>query len=411
MLRPGVGTSKASQPSAVGRPAPVEHRSLADRLDWITAGERARESGEVAARRSRLTILDRYLLKEMAAPFGFAAAAFTLFLLVNAFFLAADYIINKGVPFGLTFRYIILQLPGFMYLILPFAALFGILLGVGRLVGDNELTAMRTHGVSLHRIALPCYVGGAVLAVVAFGINEGIAPRAFHKSQMIFNQIAYHASQPIVQPDQFIRTEDGQHVIFIGSVDSGTGVMHGVRIDTLGRGGFYSDTLTAVTGRQLNGKIVLSDGVLTQFGPDGLVTKQQRFKTLDFPLGDTNLLFAQSQSPFEMNSRDLTKKIQAEKGAGFDIRRDEMTLHQKYAMPLACLVGVLIALPLSIRFGKRGRGVAAMLAVVLVFVYYLIMAATDALGKNGALPPPLAAWISNFVIGSVGLALLLREER
>lgn len=409
-----LGRSESLSARTLDRPLEVEGSNLASRrLDWLAAdgaGPLGAAGTAAARRRFGLTILDRYILKEMAAPFGFALAAFTLFMLVNAFFLAADYIINKGVPFGLTFRYILLQLPGFMYLILPFSVLFGVLLGVGRLAGDNELTAMRTSGVSLHRLALPCYLSGALLTVVAFAINEGIAPRAFHQSQVIFREIAYHSSQPIVQPDQFIRTEDGQHVIFIGSVDSGTGLMHGVQIYTLGQGGYFPESLTASTGRQVNGKLVLYDGVQTLFGPSGLVTKQQAFKQAEVPIGDANLLFAGSQSPFEMNSRELGGRIKDERGAGIDVRQDEMTLQQKYAMPAACLIGVLVALPLSIRFGKRGRGVAAMLAVVVLFVYYLIMAATNALGKNGAITPPLAAWMSNLIVGAVGLALLLKEE-
>jgi lipopolysaccharide export LptBFGC system permease protein LptF len=52
-----------------------------------------------------------------------------------------------------------------------------------------------------------------------------------------------------------------------------------------------------------------------------------------------------------------------------------------------------------------------MLAVVVLFAYYLIMAATNALGKNGAIWPPLAAWVPNLLIGGTGLLLLILEER
>lgn len=391
--------------SVTSQGIPAEH---AERLDWISGGKARPAAAE--RRRFRITILDRYLITELALPAAFAMAAYTLFLLINAFFLAADYIIGKGVPFSLVARYIVLQLPGFMYLILPFTALFGILLGFGRLAGDNEITAMRTHGISLKRIAAACYAGGAALTVLAFIINEGIAPRAYHKAQEMFRQIAYHSSQPIVQPYQFIRTEDGRHVLFVESIDARTGVMHNVELFTIGSGE-WPESLTARTGQQQNGRIVLLDGVHTQYGPDGLVSKQERFKTLEFPLGDTNLLYAGAQSPFEMNSRDLSKQIRTMKIGGADVTQLEMTLNQKYAMPLASLVSVIIALPLSIRFGRRGRGVGAMLAVVMLLVYYLIMAATNALGKNGAIPVTLAAWLPNLIIGGGGLGLLYLEER
>jgi len=381
-----------------------------ERLRWITAGQ-DRASLRPRARRLgvRATILDRYLLNEMAAPAAFAAAAFTLFLLINSFFLAADYIINKGVPFALVARYIVLQLPAFMSLIIPFCALFGVLLGVGRIAGDNELTALRTSGVSLFRIATPYFAAGLVLTILAFVINDSIAPVALTKSQELFRQIAYHSSQPIIEPYRFIRTQDGKHVIYVEASDA-DGTMHGVEIYTIANG-VFPQSLTAKTGHQVNGQIVLTDGVESDYNADGLVTRQQHFQSLTFPLGDSTQLFSSSQSPWEMNSRDLAKQIHAQRLAGEDPKDAEMILQRKYAFPVSALIGVFVALPLAIAFGKRGRGVAAMLAVFVLFAYYLLMAATNALGKNGAISPVLAAWIPNIVVGCAGLTLLLREER
>ena len=398
-------------PSSVMRDAPqVEVPSAPARLDWLAG---ARVTGGMVARardRYRVSILDRYLLAEITAPFAFAVAAFTLFMVVNTFFLAADYIINKSVPFGLVMRYIVLQIPSFVYLILPFATLFGMLQGFGRLAGDNELTAMRTSGISLGRIARPALAVGVLLVIIAFFVNDFIAPESQHKSQTVFREIAYHSSQPIIQPDQFVRTEDGQHSIFVGSMDPQTGLMHSVQIYSLGSG-YFPETLTAATARQINGKLVLYDGVQTMYGQNGLVTKQQHFDSLEFPLADASLLFEGPRGPFEMNSRDLAREIKALKSSGEDVRQFEMDLQQKYAMPLACLISVLIALPLGFRFGKRGRGVAAGAALLVLLGYWLIMAATNALGKNGAIPPPLAAWIPNLVMGSAGVYMLWKEER
>lgn len=383
----------------------------AARLDWLAASSGAADAGQLSVRSKHpISILDRYLISEMAAPFAFAVAAFTLFLLINTFFLAADYIINKAVPFGLVIRYIVLQIPSFVYLILPFATLFGVLQGFGRLAGDNEMTALRTSGVSLNRIARPALLMGLILTLAAFLINEFIAPQSQHKSQTIFREIAYHSSQPIIQPDQFVRTEDGQHSIFVGSMEPQSGLMHNVQIYSLGSG-YFPETLTASTARQINGKLVLYNGVQTVYGTNGLVTKQQHFDSLEFPLADASLLFEGPRGPFEMNSRELAREIKALKGSGEDTRQFEMTLQQKYAMPVACLISILIALPLGVRFGRRGRGVAAMLALLVLLGYWMIMAATNALGKNGAIPPPLAAWIPNLVMCSAGLFMLWKEER
>ncbi len=410
MSTPSEASAPRTRTSDVVRDAPAPSGN-AQRLDWLAGPSGSGDLRQPQVRsRHPISILDRYLASEMAAPFAFAVAAFTLFLIINTFFLAADYIINKSVPFGLVMRYIVLQIPSFVYLILPFATLFGVLQGFGRLAGDNEMTAMRTSGISLNRIARPALLMGLVLTLVAFFINDFVAPTSQHKSQTVFREIAYHSSQPIIQPDQFVRTEDGQHSIFVGSMDPQSGLMHSVQIYSLGSG-YFPETLTAATARQINGKLVLYDGVETLYGTSGLVTKQQHFDSLEFPLADASLLFEGPRGPFEMNSRELAREIKALKSSGEDVRQFEMDLQQKYAMPVACLISILIALPLGVRFGKRGRGVAAGAALLVLLGYWLIMAATNALGKNGAIPAPLAAWIPNLVMGSAGLLMLWREER
>jgi len=400
-----------SQSTTLGPPAaPTAPASSGERLDWLSAGHGAPQPARgLGSSYFSLSILDQYLTRELLAPFGFAIAAFTLFMLINSLFLAAEYVINKGVPAILIAKYLALQLPALMYLILPFSCLFGILLGIGRLSADNEIAAMRTSGISLQRIALPCYVLGVIMTFIAFGINEEIAPRSQAKSVELFRQIAFHSTQAIIQPYQFFRTTDGQHVIYIQSVDSGTGVMHNVQVFNIGAG-YWPETLTARVGHQVGGKLVLEDGVVTTTGYQGTVSQVKHFDKLEFPLGDTSLLYS-PQSAFETNSRELRLQIQNLRTGGADVTQLEMSLQQKYAMPAACLIGVLIALPMGIRFGKRGRGVAAIFAIVILLGYYLIMAATNALGKSGAMAPVLAAWAPNIIMGSAGLVLLLLEER
>lgn len=382
----------------------------AKRLDWL-----ARESwpGAPTAHERKahpVSILDRYLVSEFATPFAFAVLAFAFFLIINQFFLAAEFVINKHVPFVLVAQYLVLQIPSFVYMIFPFATMFGVLQGFGRLAGDNELTAMRTSGVPLERIARPIFALGVVLTVAAFLVNDYIAPESQHKAQMIFREIAYHSSQPIIEPDQFVRTEDGQHTIFVGSMDPQSGIMHDVAIYSLGSGNF-PETLTASTARQINGKLVLYDGVHTTNGPNGLVVKQAHFNSLEFPLTDASLLFEGPRGPFEMSSSELSHQIKALKGSGEDTSQMEMVLQMKYAMPLACLISILIALPLAVRFGKRGREVGAMLALIVLLVYWLAITAFNTLGKNGAIPPLLAAWLPNLFMGSIGAALLWKEGR
>ena len=71
---------------------------------------------------------------------------------------------------------------------------------------------------------------------------------------------------------------------------------------------------------------------------------------------------------------------------------------------------MLFALPMAIRFGKKGRAMGMALAIVAFFVYYVMSQAAAAFGGTGRINPYLASWLPNVVFGVAGLALLWSEE-
>ncbi|HKE38182.1 MAG TPA: LptF/LptG family permease, partial [Candidatus Baltobacteraceae bacterium] len=119
-----------------------------------------------------MPILDSYLLREMLGPFIFAFSAFLLFWALNIFFLAADYIINQHAPFFLVLRFVVFRVPQAIPMAFPFACLFAALLAMGRVMGDNEVTAMRTAGISVARIAIAPLAFGFVMFLIAYAMNE-----------------------------------------------------------------------------------------------------------------------------------------------------------------------------------------------------------------------------------------------
>ena len=72
---------------------------------------------------------------------------------------------------------------------------------------------------------------------------------------------------------------------------------------------------------------------------------------------------------------------------------------------------MLIALPLAVQFGKKGRTLGIALSVVVLFVYYILGAVGAAFGKNGAIDPTLAVWLPNVVLAAAGGYMILKEDR
>jgi lipopolysaccharide export system permease protein len=83
--------------------------------------------------------------------------------------------------------------------------------------------------------------------------------------------------------------------------------------------------------------------------------------------------------------------------------------HYRWALPITCLVTVILAVPLSIRFSRHGGGSGIFLAVVLSVIMLFISTITLALGESGTVSPIIAAWLPNMLFACVGLYLYHRR--
>ena len=366
-----------------------------------------------------LRILDSYVLKELAAPFGFALAAFFLFWFANIFVLAADYLVNKGAPLFLVLRFLVFRMPQATPMAFPFACLFGTLLGMGRLAADNEISALRTSGVSFFRIIRLPLIAGIVIAYAAFQVNEKIAPVATDLSTRSFYQILYRSQTLPIEPNIFRSDPATGNTYYIGSVSPDGRIMSNVQIYEPDRTTPFVQILTAKTAHIEGTTIVLEHTVRTQIKSDGQIgavdVMVHDFR-MPLPMGDNgqNFLSASNNDTYTMNTERLAQEIKFRKQTGqggTDLAVRELTLAGKYAYPVASFIAVIVALPLAVKFGKKGRTLGIVLSIVVLFIYYGMVALTGAFGKNGALDPTLAAWLPNVIMAAAGGFLVWREDR
>lgn len=365
-----------------------------------------------------LPLLDSYILKEMAAPFAFGLAAFLLFWFVNIFFLAADYVINQHAPIFLVLRFLIFRLPQSTPMAFPFACLFGTLLAFGRLTADNEIAALRTSGVSFKRIVRTPLIFGVAMFALSFWINERIAPVTTDLSTRTFYQIVYRTATLPIEPQMFRRDPDTGRVFYVGAVANDGKTMQNIMIFDPARNSNFRSVTTAYQGVIQGTSLLLTGATETRFKPDGEVDSVVTGDnvTVGLPLGESaaNFFSSASNDPYSMNTQQLAQQVkamQATGSGGTSLGLLQITLAQKFAFPFASFIAILIALPLAVRFGKKGRTLGIALSVVVLFAYYAVSAIASAFGRNDVINPYLAAWLPNIVMGTVGGYMVVREER
>jgi lipopolysaccharide export system permease protein len=370
----------------------------------------------------RMPILDAYLLRELVPPFLFAFGSYLLFWFVNIFFLAADYIINAHAPIFLVLRFLVFRIPQSTPLAFPFACLLSSLLAFGRLAQDNEINALRTAGIRFVRICLTPLLFGFAMFLVSYEINETISPITTDLSTRTFYQIVYHTEQLPIVPGFFRKDDTTGNVFYVGDLSQDKKTMHNVMIFENSTNSPYKTVINAATAN-VDGEILhLAGARVSQFKPTGEVNGTSTIKNVDIglPIGETIDQFVNTTTndPYTINSKQLKSQIKAMESTGqggptLDVLK--ITLAQRLAFPFAAFIAVVLALPLAAQIGGKGKNLGTALgialSVLLLFVYYIMMSAFSALGKNQALDPYLAAWAPNIIMGTAGAILFRRVER
>jgi lipopolysaccharide export system permease protein len=365
----------------------------------------------------RIPILDGYILREIAGPFCFGLGAIYVFWFAQIFYLAADYLINKGAPLFLILRFLAARMPQATPMAFQFACLFGTLIAFGRLTANNEIDALRTSGVSFLRICRTPIALGIVMWLVSFGVNEKIAPASVDLSTRTFYQIVYRTSSLPLEPHIFRNDPNTGKTFYIDSVDPATHEMKNVMIFEQSHNSPYLNLTTAQSASIVDGLIVLHNALQTRVLPNGTVqalTISAHDITVPLPLGDSGEKFLSQayNDPYAMDAKRLADQINFRKlTGGADVTDLEIALAQKFSGPFAAFIAVMIALPLAVRFGKKGGTLGIALSVVVLFIYNVLVSLSVAFGKNGALVPWLAAWLPNAIMAIAGGLMILKDDR
>jgi lipopolysaccharide export system permease protein len=176
----------------------------------------------------------RYIYRELLFPFFFSIGAVTFVLLLNFLIKSVDRLLGKGLSFRVIFEFLYLNLAWIIAMSVPMAVLVAALMSYGRLAEDNEITAMRSSGISFLTILGPGIVFGTVVAVLMVFFHNNVLPDFNHKARLLTGDIYRKRPGLNIEPGYFmedipdysiyVKEKSGDHLrkITIYSKDSQT---------------------------------------------------------------------------------------------------------------------------------------------------------------------------------------------
>ncbi|MFW5897595.1 MAG: LptF/LptG family permease [Halanaerobium sp.] len=362
--------------------------------------------------------INKYIYKELIAPFLFGVAAFTgIFIGTDLIFELTEFYTEWGVDVFTLIRLFFLMLPEIIVLTFPMASLLGTIMAYNRLSGDSEITAMRAGGVSIISLVLPALIMGLITSGVTIGISEFLVPNANYQSEQIMYQARHGEQRPETQYDLFLTPMDSStrrpdYMLYAHSFNGENGVMEDVVVQSF-EDGSPDSVLQAERAEWLN------DGWHFYNGTVYFLDRENRQPALEF---STYRSREEIHSPTqagklgkdidEMNIRELNEHIALKEEQGRTAYEERVEMHHRFSIPLASFIFALLAAPLGIK-PQRSAGSATGfgISIIVIFIYYVLMTVGDALGSQGSIQPWLGAWLQNIVIFIVGAGMLVRTAK
>lgn len=364
-----------------------------------------------------MRLLDNYILKSIISIFVATILIFAfLYILIDAAS-NLDEIIGRKVGFKIMAQYYLSFFPIILTQTAPIACLIATLLTFSRLNSNNEVIALRSSGLNFWKITRPALWFCLLISVFLFWLNEQFVPTAMLTSEKIRDENIILASDKQKKQTAAIKnlTFYGlkNRLYFIDSFHPKTYELEGITVIEQDNRQNPTIKISALNGKWTGIAWKFYQCQISVFDPMNInVTQDLKYyaeKLMDIKETPQDFL-KQKLNVTAMNMHQLYDYIRriANSGATKAIRERKVDLYQKMAFPFTTLAIVLVGMPLALLTGQRMAFTFTSLGIAMAagFFFKVIEAVGLALGKEGALPPFLSAWLAPLIFWAVGFYLI-----
>ena len=389
--------------------------------------------------------IDRFAIREVVPPALMGLLVYTFLLMMRPIFSLVEMVLVRGVTWGDASAVLGNTIPHVLVLTVPMSFLFGVLIAVGRMNSDNEIIALQAAGIPSSRLLRPIILVGVLLATINGWMYLFVIPDSNRSLREMRVEIFANAKN-IGRIEAGVFYEEFPNLLlYVSEVAERGGRWRGVMIFdttdpveqrlTLARHGRIVTTGDSTSPTAIGGTggierwILLEDVVNHQFNraePEAY-RYSESYQQVVRPGGGLN---NRGVSHYQLNMRErrTASLVEFLRSGSFDGLTDEdvetepekaqlqrrltvIELNRRVAIPFACVVFALLAVPLGVgsRSGGRGRGFIVSIGVILA--YYVMSNNGEILAVEGRIPAWLGMWIANLILLGLSVLLITRMGR
>ncbi len=348
-----------------------------------------------------IKILDRYIGREFLKHFFFITGVFIVFFVIADFFDHADTFLRYHAPFHIILTFYSLSLPWYFYQVFLFTILVATLLTFTIFSKNQEIMAMRVHGINLWATVRPVFLLAAILSTLAFFDGEFLVPVTQRKTTSIYTtQIKKEKkSEFYFGEKKWLRW--GNKIYNFQRVGENGKTIKGITIFIMDKNFYVTERIDAEKAAQISPQKWLLTHVMWRTFEKGkpIVTFTYPKRVFRFP----NLSKVSKEAEKQTKQMSFTRlkdyiRKNRKQISGKTLNRYLVDLYAKVAYPFGGIIMVLVAIPFALKMGRWG-GVSVSLGVAIgIGILYIILSSLfNSLGYAGLLNGFLAAWSVNII--------------
>ena len=357
-------------------------------------------------------ILDRYILREFIKVLALVViSTAALFIIVDYTDLSGD-IRQNHIPLHIVLAYYRFTIFQILNWTLPISVLVATLVTFGILSKSNEVTAFKSSGMSLYRVALPVMAIAGAISVLAYLMLDYVLPYSNRRVDELRNKIKGKKALVTQNQQKLWFLGKGRYIINFLSYDKNTQQLSQVQVFEFHPAKFRVTRRVYADRAKWDGEgWVFEHGWMRSFGDNGEMTDTPIVRPLRLFYAERPEDFeTEVKSPDQMTFAQLRRYIDTIRRSGYAAEELTVKLYEKTSWPFISTVMAIIALPFAFRIGRRGALYGVGIALVLGIFYWMVFAVFTKFGEVGNLPPPLAAWSANILFGIAGIYMFLHVE-
>jgi LPS export ABC transporter permease LptG/LPS export ABC transporter permease LptF len=361
-----------------------------------------------------MRILSRYILKEVSSHSLLGLLVFTFLLYFPYLNRLLEIVVQRNMSLSSLLVLFLLPIPGVLVVTIPIATLLGVLIGLSRMAADGEVIAARAGGVNVGQFVRPVILYGTLGCAVAMTMSMVFAPAAAWKLMRMENELKSTQLPYEIKPRVFIE-QFPKLLLYLKDTNPSGSQWKGVFVANTSQPKSPEVTLaqTGYLATEPGGRgytLHLEHGATQKMEPGN----SRAYSVISFSSTDINIPMGQASATTPrirpaptQTVPQLMRYIQNPR-----YRHDGLVeLNYRLALPVAALALAWMGLPLGLFTRKGGKAVGVMLAILLVFIYYVIMALGRELALQGRLNPDIGLWAANAIFAVGGFVMMRRMRR